>query len=219
MKRRLSGVAAVLLAAFAGACRKEAPPLVIACAGDSLMRPVPAHLERLLPESAVPRFALHEWARGGLTVAGFRNFLGRHAETWNEARADVVFVQLGTNDVPRLLSGDERLRDFKTGLTAVIRRFKGFRTKRGDSPLVIVATVPYFADGPADSDKNRYIAETLNPALRDVVERAGACLADSFAVLEGRPDLYDPDGVHPNTAGEIALTRNWIRTLKDCRDR
>jgi lysophospholipase L1-like esterase len=211
---RIAGGLTVLLVSLGLAGGNEGPPLVIGCAGDSLMRPIPVHLRRLLPP-ATPRFVIHEWARGGLGVAAFRNFLGRQRERWSEARPDVVLVQLGTNDVAPLLEGRLQVRKFKSDLTAVVRRFGEFRTSSGGNARVILATVPYFADDPSNLDKNRVIQETVNPAIRDVARRAGARLADSFAVLKGRPDLYDPDGVHPNAAGEAALAENWIRSIRE----
>jgi len=212
-----AGALLALLAACGGACREAGPPLVIGCAGDSLMRPIPGHLRRLLPSSSIPRFVLHEWARGGLSVAGFRNVLGREAERWKTARADVVLVQLGTNDVAPLLTGRTRLGDFKADLTAVIRRFRTFRTAKGERPRIILGTVPSFADDPSNIERNRFVRAALNPAVREVAEREGVCLADCFGVLEGRPDLYDPDGVHPSAAGELALAENWVRAVKGCR--
>ncbi|MCJ7611164.1 MAG: hypothetical protein MUP19_02790, partial [Candidatus Aminicenantes bacterium] len=74
-----------------------------------------------------------------------------------------------------------------------------------------------FSDDPANQDKNRLVKTAINPAIREIVERTESCLADNFSILEGRPELYDPDGVHTNPLGEAALAKNWIKSLKACR--
>ena len=48
----------------------------------------------------------------------------------------------------------------------------------------------------------------------EIAAAEGAILVDQYSILKNRPDYYDPDCVHPNTAGEIALAGNWLRALR-----
>ena len=202
----------------AGAALEEKPPLVICCAGDSLMRPMPWYFRQILP-SDTPNFILYEWARGGLSSVTYQGFYRQQAERWRRVRPDFILLQLGTNDVVPVLEDRTSLEDFKNNLTAIIREFQTYRTPQGDTPRVLVATVPLFSDDPANQDKNRLVKTAINPAIREIVERTEACLTENFSILEGRPELYDPDGIHPNSLGGAALAKNWIKTLKDCRKR
>jgi len=199
-----------------GAARQEKPPLVICCAGDSLMRPMPWYFRQLLLSDS-PHFILYEWAQGGLSSVTYQGFYRQQAERWRRIRPEFILLQLGTNDVVPVLEGRLSLDDFKANLTSIIREFQTYRTPRGESARILLATVPLFADDPANQDKNRLVKTAINPAIREIVKRAQACLADNFSVLEGRPEFYDPDGVHPNPLGEAALAKNWIKSLKACR--
>jgi lysophospholipase L1-like esterase len=212
------GTGLLLLGLFPtiGAASQERAPLAICCAGDSLMRPMPWYFRQLLPAES-PDFIIYEWAQGGLSTSTYQGFYGQRAERWRRVKPDFILLQLGTNDVGPLLEGRLALEDFKANLAAIIREFKTYRTFRGDSPRILVATVPLFADNSANQEKNRLVKTAVNPAIREVVERAEACLADNFSILEGRPELYDPDGVHPNSLGGAALAKNWIQSLKACR--
>lgn len=193
----------------------EKPPLIICCAGDSLMRPMPAYFRQLLP-SLAPKFILQEWAQGGLNSVTYQGFYRQQAGPWRRVTPDIILLQLGTNDVVPVLEGRATIEDFKINMTAIIREFQAYRNAAGQNPYILVATIPLFSDDPANQNKNRLVKEAVNPALREVVEKTGVRLVDNFSILEGRPELYDPDGVHPNPGGEAALAANWIQAVRAC---
>jgi lysophospholipase L1-like esterase len=199
--------------AFTG--QPEKPPVAICCAGDSLMRPMPAYFRQLLP-SDTPSFILYEWAQGGLNSVTYQSFYRQGAGRWRLATPDFILLQLGTNDVVPILEGRWTVADFKSNLAVIIREFQSYHSAAGKPPFILVATIPYFSDDPSNANKNRLVRDGVNPALREVVEREEVNLVDNFSVLEKKPELYDPDGVHPNALGEAALAKNWIRAMKSC---
>jgi lysophospholipase L1-like esterase len=193
----------------------EKPPLIICCAGDSLMRPMPAYFRQLLP-SLAPKFILQEWAQGGLNSVTYQGFFRQQAGRWRRVTPDIILLQLGTNDVVPVLEGRITIEDFKINMTAIIREFQAYRNASGQNPYILVATIPFFSDDPTNQNKNRLVKEAVNPGIREVVEKTGVRLVDNFSILAGKPELYDPDGVHPNPGGEAALAANWIQAVKIC---
>jgi lysophospholipase L1-like esterase len=210
------GRAAVLLLFSFGLGRAEVR-LVIACAGDSLMRPVPLHLLAISP----PRgwtLDIREWAQGGLSSETYPDFFRRGLPRWEGTRCDAILLQLGTNDAAPLVEGRSGGPAFEARIAAILEEFKRFEGPDGRRPVLLVATVPLFCDRPESAAKNRVVEDVINPALRAVAARAGAVVVDQFAVLKGRPELYDPDCVHPNGAGELALAESWFAALRSVFD-
>jgi lysophospholipase L1-like esterase len=186
----------------------------VACAGDSLMRPIPAHIRAIEAERPGDRLTLLEWAQGGLRTDTYLAFLRRNLAEWGEKRPDAILLQIGTNDALPLLEGRSDPAAFRDKLAAVLAAFGGLRGGGRPHPVLLVATVPRFADGSPHAAKNRIVEDVINPALAAAVAAAGGLLVDNHAVLLDRPDLYDPDGIHPNAAGERALALNWLAALR-----
>ncbi len=210
---RLTNILMILCSPALAACRADPPPLVLCCAGDSIMRPMPAYLRQSLP-ALRPDFVLHEWARGGLSTATYQGFYREQAEEWRRVRPDLILLQIGTDDVVPVLEGRSTLEDFKANLSRILMEFKSYRTAAGEPPCLLVATIPFFSDIPSNQDKNHLVKADINPAIRSVAGLAGAVIVDNFAVLEGKEDLYDPDGVPPNPRGEAAVAENWVRAIR-----
>ncbi len=200
---------------IACSAQPETPPLIICCAGDSLMRPMPFYFRRLLPPVS-SNFIIEEWAQGGLSSVTYQSFYRQHAGQWRRITPDLILLQLGTNDAAPLAEGRYSADDFLANLTAIIREFQTYRGAAGQAAVVLVATIPSFSDDPSNDGKNKMVREVINPAIRKAAESTGALLADNFSVLNGKPELYDPDGVHPNVQGEEALAKNWIKAMKAC---
>ena len=203
-----------LLAGPEGRGSQENPPLVICCAGDSLMRPVPVHLRPLLKTETKRPFQVRDWAQGGQTSETYPAFLRQHWENWKSVRPDFIIIQIGTNDALPILQGKYDPDRFEENLRGIVRTFKGLNGGSGPGPLVLMATAPPFRGTQDFEEKNRIIRSSINPIIRKIAEHEGAALVDNGSILEGRPDLYDPDGVHPSPDGEKAIARNWLRAIK-----
>jgi hypothetical protein len=213
------GVIAAVLPALSGVQAAPSAPgfsrasLTVVCAGDSLMRPVPAHFRELAPEEGLD-LAIHEWAQGGLSSETYLPFFFQKFPDWSETRCDAILLQLGTNDAVPILEGKRSREEFRGNLMMIVRQFKSLRKPDGRRPYVFLATVPYFCDQPESLEKNRIVGSVINPVLMEIAATEGVILVDQHLVLRNRPDYYDPDCVHPNAAGEIALARNWLRALR-----
>jgi len=79
---------AVLLAGSYGPEPQENPPLVICCAGDSIMRPVPVHLRPLLKAESGRPFQVRDWAQGGQSSETYPAFLRQRWENWKTVRPE-----------------------------------------------------------------------------------------------------------------------------------
>lgn len=187
--------------------------LTIVCAGDSLMRPMPVHL-RVLAEKAGVALDIREWAQGGLNTETYRSFLRRNESRRAGARPDAILLQLGTNDAVPLLEGRTTAAEVRARVREILAFFKTFEGPRAGRPVLLVASAPRFCEGPESAAKNEVVETTINPILMEEAAAAGAVLVDNHAALLGRPDLYDPDCVHPNGAGECVLAGNWWRALR-----
>jgi len=225
VKSARPGPAAVMLVVLvltagclAGAPVAPAPPAprpvpIICCAGDSLMRPIPTRLYELTRFSP-GSFILKDWAQGGLSSETYPSFFDRRASAWSQLRPDLILLQLGTNDARPLLEGRLRPEDFERNIRAIVRRFREFRDRAGRPPRILIASAPPFHDADAAA-KNEILVKVVNPALRRLAGEEGLTFVDNHAILDGRPDLYDPDGVHPNPRGEKRLARHWFHWIRE----
>jgi lysophospholipase L1-like esterase len=211
---RLAPLALALgLGSWLGVLGRGGEPLTVCCAGDSLIRPTPVHL-KAIAAAAGESLRVLEWAQGGLNADTYRGFFRRLRAEGRESRCQAVFLQLGTNDAVPVLEGRETADEFKRRFGEVVAGFQAFPGIGRPSPALFVATIPRFCEGPASEAKNGVVETVLNPIVREAAAAAGATVVDNHAVLKDRPDLYDPDCVHPNAAGERALAESWWRALK-----
>jgi len=197
-----------------GPGQEGAPPIVICCAGDSIMRPVPVHLRLLLKEESKRPFQVKDWAQGGQSSETYPSFLRQRWENWKNVRPDFIIIQLGTNDALPIFQSKYGRDRFEENLTGIIRTFKSLRGGISLAPRILMATTLLFKGTPDYEKKNWIIQTMINPAIRKIAEQEGTALVDNFSVMAGRPDFYDPDGVHPNTEGEKAIAHNWLSAIK-----
>jgi len=178
------------------------------------MRPVPVHLRPLLKVESKRAFQVKDWAQGGQTSETYPAFIRQHWENWKTVRPDFIIIQIGTNDALPILQGKYGPDRLEENLTGIVRTFKSLGGGSSPVPRILIATAPLFRGTQDYEEKNRIIRTSINPLIRKISEREGVALVDNYSVLEGKPDLYDPDGVHPNSDGEKAIARNWLRAIK-----
>lgn len=187
-------------------------PLVVCCAGDSLMRPIPAHFRALAPASGL-LLEIREWAQGGLSTETYPSFYRRLRPGGERQACDAILLQLGTNDAVPLLEKRWDAAEFRDRMTGILVEFKKYPGRLRPRPVLFLATVPLFCDRPESAARNRIVETVINPLIRDIARGEGAVLVDNAAVLNHRPELYDPDCVHPAPEGEKALALNWLAAL------
>ena len=206
--------AAWLVLALGPALAARAPaPLVVCCAGDSLMRPMPSYFRTLAPQEGL-NLELREWAQGGLNTETYPSFFRRNLAEGEGRPCDAILLQLGTNDTVPLLEERTAPAEFRTRMTAILAEFKKFPGQNRPRPVLFLAAVPLFCARPESAAKNRIVETVVNPLIREIARTEGAVLVDQYAVLKDHPELYDPDCIHPNPAGEKALAQNWLNALR-----
>jgi len=208
---RIVGLTALII--MMGCVQSDKTRLTICCAGDSLMRPIPYHLENILKDSK-GKIIIKDWSRGGLSSKSYRAFFLKRWKGWRKTRPDFVLIQLGTNDVTPLLQQEYDLENFRVNLKAIIEKFKTFRGRRYKTPKIFIASVPLFCQESRGKGKNQLVAEKINPGIREIASEENIIFVDNFSLLFHRAHLYSPDGVHPNAKGERVLAKNWLFWLR-----
>lgn len=185
----------------------------IACVGDSVtygcalplffLRRYPAVLRRLLgPDCQVAVFAVNDRT---LQSTGNKPF--RRERAFRQSKAylpDTVVILLGTNDSKDCNWISEVA--FRQQYGELISEYRDLPSK----PRILICTVPCafpplrifsFCTKDAMIKRIPLIAEEIKEiALREDVE-----LIDLYAITEGRPGLFGPDGLHPSARGSKAI--------------
>lgn len=115
---------------------------------------------------------------GNTTQAMFNRF-----GAVTELSPSVVVILGGTND---LLSGET---------PNVVYLQEMMDTANADNAKVIICTVP-----PSPALDASTLA-LFNQQIIDMANAYGATVADYYNAMLGQPDLFEPDGIHPNAAG------------------
>jgi lysophospholipase L1-like esterase len=205
-------VAIIVLFMLVTCAEKGRDELVICCVGDSLMRPIPSHLKKLM-RGDERRIVFIEWARGGKTTRSYLNFFKQRFRNRRTARPDFILIQLGTNDVHNLIMSDYTLDEFTANMKGIIDEFKTYSNGKGGQSHVLIANVP-LRYGEKYQQMNRFVQEILNPSIKIMAKEEGIYLVDNCHVLNNKPHLYRPDGVHPSVFGERTLAQNWLIAIK-----
>jgi len=177
------------------------------------MRQIPYHLKEMLKFSK-SKVVINDLSQGGLSSQSYQWFFTRHYENWIKTRPDFILIQLGTNDVIPLLEHKYELANFEENLKTIIGNFKSFRGNDNKCPEILIASVPLFYGEAYSQEKNRLVKEKINPTIKEIAKKEEIIFVDNFFVLKDKINLYDPDGVHPNSKGEKALAKNWLSWIR-----
>jgi len=208
----LRGIWILIILLIAGCTGYGPDELTICCAGDSLMRPIPTHL-RALMLSKGRRIDIKDWGRGGLSSRTYMPFYRKRLQKQMSSDVDFILLQLGTNDVRPLYSGEYSLVQFEANLKLIVDEFKKFPASRDNPVKILMASIPPFY-APEYKEMNHFIQGKLNPVIKNLSETEAVFFVDNWKVLSNRAQLYSPDGIHPNADGERVLTQNWIRAMR-----
>lgn len=204
--KTLAGILVLLVLVSCGERGRD--ELVICCVGDSLMRPMPTHLKKLMKKTE-NRVVVLDWAQGGLSSETYLGFYQRHFRHRKAIRPDFILIQLGTNDIWRVISREYEISHFIENMKTIVEELKVFSNGKGQPSQILMANVPLLC-GPDYGQTIRTILDALNPALETIAKEESIHLVDNFRIFKDRPHLYSPDGVHPNVSGEKALAQNWL---------
>lgn len=202
--------------------RRKAGKTHVACVGDSITygcalplffrRRYPAVLQRLLgPDYQVSMFGVNDRT---LQSTGNKPFRREGAFRQSLAfRPEVVVILLGTNDSKdRNWISKEAFHRQYGELIAAYRALPSH-------PRILLCTPPCafpplwlfsFCTKPAMIERIPMIGEEV----RAVAQDEGVGLLDLYALTEGKPELFGPDGLHPSAQGARLVAAEVCRTLK-----
>ncbi len=192
-------------------------PLTVACLGDSItaLSGYPAVLETLLCERLSRPVRVYNHGRPGANARELLEALSRD-DVLGEAHADVVLIQLGTNDA-RVDSDRETRDDFRVNLTSIVARAKRCRSQSGSPPRVALATVPPIrsARPPFGEISAGRVDAEINPTIREVARSEAVELIDPGRIYDATDALED--GIHPTLAIAERLAAVWADFLTEPR--
>lgn len=128
----------------------------------------------------------------------------RYIDTWlNIFPGTYVGLSYGTNDAWRSVDPDIYYRNMKTMVEAVIAAGK----------IPVIPTIPWSSkqlniqnNGPVINQK----IVDLYTAYPQIIHGP-----DLWTFFMNNPDLFSPDGVHPNDAGYVGMRQQWVNTMLD----
>lgn len=204
----------LLMPFFVSVCASPPRGFIILCAGDSITAEAYPHfLQRLFARDGI-RARVLNYGRSGFSSGEYRAYLEKNLDRMAREHPDAVLLQLGTNDVR--VDGDRApTADFVANMKAIMAAFKGFRTRTGRSPVLMLATIPPVPAGtplPFSDESVRRVEEDINPAVRSLAAEESVPLVDNHELFFSRPELLP--GIHPSREGYRALASNWYGPLR-----
>jgi lysophospholipase L1-like esterase len=195
-------------------CGSKSEGVIIFCAGDSITEVgYPRFLHRILNREGLRNKVINR-GRSGHNSREYLQLLRKNQTVWAESSPDFILLQLGTNDV-RIDQDQASSDEFYRNIKEIIRIFRGWKTRAGKSPRLLLAAIPPIPEGtpfPFDSDSRKRVGEDINPLLEKIAREENLPFVDNFSLFLGSPHLLP--GVHPSKEGYEALAQNWYEALK-----
>jgi len=215
-------VAIIFIVLALSACSRDKRPaggIIVLCAGDSITElGYSRYLAREFRNEGIRALVLN-YGRSGNTSAEYLRWLRNGAvRRLGSERPDFILVELGTNDVR--VDGDRVSREaFAENMREIISIFRGFRTRSGGRPEILVATIPPIPDGtsyPFGPEAIRRVDQEINPEIRKLCLERGIPAVDNYALFCDSPGLLP--GVHPSPEGYRAMAANWAAAVRRLRE-
>lgn len=198
---------------FFSFCSSTPQGFIILCAGDSLTAAdYPRFLQRRFNHDGILAKVLN-YGRNGNTSGEYLAFLRENAARLSEEHPDFILIQLGTNDIREDLDFTSTAQ-FSENIKDIIDIFRSFRTRTGQTPQCLIATIPPIPENysyPFTGDSQRRVREDINPAIKKIASTKGLILVDNYTILFNEPLLL-PD-VHPSKDGYKQIAQNWYNSL------
>ena len=209
MLRPTATVAFLFMTAFASA----QVPARVACVGDSItFGDRLADRETQSYPAVLQRLSGGRYAAGNFGVNGTTALQGT-GRAWTDTSAclaalastpAMVVIMLGIND----LAFPELYARYSSDLRELVMRFQNLPT----APRIFLCTLTPIAPAEQQTQANRTIQDTMNPAIRSVAASTGAQVIDLSAVYPNQLELL-PDGLHPSPAGAELIARTILAAL------
>lgn len=202
--------ATALLTPVAALAEEKAPPIKVACVGDSITfgfgiknrdtLSYPAQLAGALGDG----WAVRNFGRNGRTA-----LKQGHASYWDTQeykaalsfKPNIVIIKLGTNDL-RAMNWEEHKAEYVPDYVDLIRSFQDLESK----PRIWVCyPVPVYPGNEKFKFGNDLMKNELIPKIDEIAKQTGVNVIDLNTALSGKKNMF-PDNIHPNAEGakEIA---------------
>jgi len=210
-----------MVLALAACSRGERPAgaVIVLCLGDSITEQgYSRYLAREFRNEGI-RARVLNYGRSGNTSAEYLRWLRNGAaRRLRRERPDYILVELGTNDVR--VDGDQVSREaFAENMREIVSILRGFRTRFGNRPEILVATIPPIPEGtpyPFGPEAIRRVDEEINPEIRKLCLELEIPPVDNHDLFRVSPGLLP--GVHPNPDGYRAMAANWAAAVRKHRE-
>lgn len=122
-------------------------------------------------------------------------------------KADVITIMLGTNDTkPENWTTSE---EYAQDLTAMVKELKAAKPR----PKIYLC-YPAWISKPTWGMSDSLVVNCMIPAIDKVARKNHVKVIDTHATLEGHPDKYIADGIHPNTDGAAMLAEDIYKAIR-----
>ena len=177
-----------------------AEPINIICLGDSITFGVGAGVEdrwsSQLQKGLGDKYKVTNLGISGRTLLSKGDLPYIHTGEYKralEAKADVAFIALGTNDSKP--HNWKNGKDFENDYKALIKALKESNPKM---KIYCLKAVPCYH--PQDAICDKVIREEVNPLIEKVAKQTKSQLIDLYTPMLGERGML-PDTIHPNGAG------------------
>lgn len=207
----------------------QASPIRVACLGDSITagarvdaatESYPACLQKLLGED----YEVRNFGIGGATlIKTGRPNIWSQLEAVKTYEPQIAIISLGTNDtVSGRRKNWEKIDRFDNDFSELIKTLAELPSK----PRIVLCTpTAMVLNTPGLSEQRLANLTERKPRLQELCvrirklalkhEAQNVSLLELNAVLQGRPELLSQgDGVHPNTAGYLAIAETVAKHIR-----
>lgn len=167
----------------------------VACIGDSIteLPYYPNELQALLGTN----YTVENFGVGSATVLLDTDKPYMDQIRFVEAKnflPDVVIIMLGTNDARE--DHFESIENFVSDYTKLVNEIQALES----NPKIFLAKPPPIFDNEFHM-KNENLVDEIIPQIEQIANTEGLTVVDVYGALEGRPEYFWNDGVHPNSEG------------------
>jgi lysophospholipase L1-like esterase len=215
MQLRLGKHSVLLLMPFViSFCSTSPKGVIVFCAGDSITAEAYPHFLQRLFNSEGRKAKVLNYGRNGHTSGEYLRFLEKNGARLEAERPDFILLELGTNDV----RADIDLTPtpvFKSNMKRIIEIFRGFKSRSGKTPVILLATIPPVPEGtpfPFTPESVARVDAEINPAIKSISQEERIPLVDHHPLFLKEPGLLR--GVHPSPEGYRRLARHWFESLQ-----
>lgn len=204
----------LLMPFFISFCSTSPEGVIVFCAGDSITAEAYPHFLQRIFNSEGRRAKVLNYGRNGHTSGEYLSFLEKNRARLEAECPDFILLELGTNDV----RADIDLTPtpvFESNIKRIIEIFRGFKSRSGKTPVILLATIPPVPEGtpfPFTPESVARVEAEINPALKSISREERVPLVDNFALFFKEPGLLR--GVHPTPEGYRRLARRWFESLQ-----